>query len=216
LGAAVALAFILSTGTVGFQLATAPPRPSVGEQQPGGQQPAAAGQSAPPASVPAAGQPAPPASAPAPAPVAASLSDRAVQQLRQSGFQVSVLNRASSTRAADCVANSYGDTQDYLAAHPCAELQRVLLNVSDADDTTALIALAWVRMPDAAGAAGLKRILDSAGTGNIRALDNTVQFTGRYYASTIDGTTTANADVRPTSGPLPAPVLNKIAADSLR
>jgi hypothetical protein len=203
------LAFILSTGILGFQLATAPPQSSVAEQDPGKPQP---GEQAPP---PAPSAPAPSAIA-APAPVPATLSDRAVQQLRQTGYRVSVVNRSSSTRAADCVSNSYGDTQEYLRAHPCAELQRVLLNVKDADDTTALIALAWVRMPDATSAAGLKRLLDSAGTGNILALDKTVQFTGRYYASTIEGTTTGNADVRPMSGPLPEPILNKIAADSLR
>jgi hypothetical protein len=210
------LAFILSTGILGFQLATAPPQPSAGEQQPPSQQPAGQQPAAqqPAAQQPRAASPAPVQSPPGAA--SASLSDRAVAQLRQNGFQVSVLNRSSSTEAADCVSNSYGDTQSYLRAHPCAELQRVLLNVKDADDTTALIALAWVRMPDAAGAAGLKRVLDSAGTGNILALDKTGQFTGRYYASTIDGTTTGNADVRPMSGPLPATVLNKIAAESLR
>ena len=63
------------------------------------------------------------------------------------------------------------------------------------------MAVAWVDMPDAAGAAALKSLADRPGTGNITELSKEqprycgVRFTGQHYASLQDdSTSTAPCD----------------------
>lgn len=216
LGGAVALAFLLSTGILGYQLATAPggdvgvrgigpaqldrPTPvAAPAPAPAAPAPAAPGPAASGASVPGA-----PGSAPLPSPVAAAL-------LRD-GFSATVW---AGSDVPDCVANSYGQTQAYLRAHRCLGVRRALVHVNGAGPGEALVAVAWARMADPASAQGLKTVLDRPGSGNIDSLNPSVPFTGQYYASRIDGTTAVNADVHPLVPGLTAAQLKKIAADAL-
>ncbi len=65
------------------------------------------------------------------------------------------------------------------------------------------MAVAWVDMPDAAGAAALKSLVDRPGTGNITELSKEqrryrgVRFTGQHYASLQDDTTVINVQAEP-------------------
>lgn len=224
--AAVALMFILSTGVLGLQLAS-PERPEASSAagsapaapatdpaaNPGAPTPDPAPPAAPapnPAAPPAA-NPAPPAANPAPAAPnsagTAPAAERVVSRLRDRGFTTT---ERGSQEDQDCVANAYGGTQEFLRAHPCAGLSRSLLDVRTPDGGVAQVAVAWVHMPDAAGAAGLKAVLDRVGTGNLTPLGGTAPFAGRYYASTVDGTTVVNAEARPLQGRLDPAALRAI------
>ncbi|HEY1973836.1 MAG TPA: hypothetical protein VGH89_38205 [Pseudonocardia sp.] len=206
LGAAVAVCFLLSTGILGFQLATSPPSaPSVDQGAPPDAPTPVAGHTGSAGS--SGGDQAAPAGQ-----WAAQLADQATQRLRQSGYQVTERDRAAG---ADCAADSYGQTKSYLAAHPCAGLQRLLFDVRGPGAARALVAVAWVRMPDPSGATGLKAVLDRSGSGNVNALDRSVVFSGQYYASRIDGTSAGNADVHPMGDGFSSAALNKIAAAAL-
>lgn len=198
--AAVALAFILSTGILGFQLAVLPSSstvPGTAVAVPGTAAPAPATVApvAPPAPAPPVAPPRPPGQA-APG-SAAQLAADAVGRLQARGFQASVRTSADDT---DCVANSYGGTQGYLRAHPCTGLHRGLLDVHGGNGGSALVALAWVAMPEQSGAAGLKWLLDQPGSGNVTALDRNDAFTGQFYASALNGPVAVNADAHPSSG----------------
>jgi hypothetical protein len=100
------------------------------------------------------------------------------------------------------VAHSYGQVQEFFRQHPCTALYRALLEVRDRQ-ATALLAVAWVDMPDEAQALQYKRLVDRHGTGNITELTKEggryarVQWTGEHYASTIDGATVVNVQAEP-------------------
>jgi hypothetical protein len=134
----------------------------------------------------------------------AQLARGATQRLQARGFQV--IERGSRDDA-DCVANSYGQTQSFLRGHPCSGLHRELLEVRDNGSDPALVALAWVRMPDPGAAAALKSVLDKGGSGNVIALDRTNAFSGMYYASALDGPVAMNADADPLAAGVTGSVL---------
>ena len=66
-----------------------------------------------------------------------------------------------------------------------------------------LVAVAWVDMPDEAGAIKLKRLLDRPGTGNITELSRerrryrNLRFDGEHYASRREGATVLDAQAEP-------------------
>jgi hypothetical protein len=74
---------------------------------------------------------------------------------------------------------------------------------ADAGARLVLVAVAWVDMPDEAGAIELKRLLDRPGTGNITELSRdrvryrNVHFDGEHHASRREGTTVVNAQAEP-------------------
>jgi hypothetical protein len=219
LGASVALAFLLSSGILGFELATAPPSPP---SHPAGaaDDPAARSPAGPVVPDAPATQAPPAAAAPSPAP-AAPPPDTAVpdatpqavlDQFRHGGFAATV---RAEERAGDCVANSYGQTQVFLRGHRCLGMSRALLDVRGADGGEALVAVSRVRMPDGTGAAALRRVLDRPGSGNLDALDPSVPFTGQYYASRVDADSAVNADAHPVSPGLSPADLHSIVATAI-
>jgi hypothetical protein len=201
--AAVALVFLLGTGVLGYLLVSSPRNPA----------PAAATS---PAGV-AAGAAVPGGAADAPAAdrQLAAVTDR----LRGIGYRVT---SAGSTDDTDCAANAYGQSKAFLAAHRCAGLHRALLEVQGQRGGSALLALAWVGMPDETGAANLKAELDRPGSGNIVELskDNAryrnVAFNGIYYASARQASTVVTAEAQPVAVGLTAAQLRNIAASATR
>ena len=218
LGGAVALAVLFSSGILGYQLATAP-ADTAGVQgvRVGATAVAAAPGPAAAAPVPAAPAPAAPApTAPAPAAPApnalSQLPPEAATRLHQDGFTPAVW---ASSDAPDCAANSYGQTRTFLQQNRCVGVHRVLLDVRGPGPGEALVAVAWAQMSSADAAAQLKAVLDRPGSGNINSLNPSVPFTGRYYASKVDGTTAVNADVHPLVAGIDPQALQKIAADAI-
>jgi hypothetical protein len=197
--AAVALVFLLGTGVLGYLLVS-PPR-----------DPAPAAASTPAAGSPGAGAPAAGAADPR--------LDGVSARLRGVGYRVTTAGSADGT---DCAANAYGQSRAYLGAHRCVGLRRVLLEVQGQRGGSALLALAWVGMPDETGAAGLKAELDRPGSGNIVELSKdderyrNVAFTGIYYASARQAATVVTAEAQPIAAGLTAAQLKNIAAAAVR
>jgi hypothetical protein len=124
-------------------------------------------------------------------------SASAVQRLVRSGLQVR--ERQTDARS-DCAAHSYGQVQAFFRAHPCEALFRTLLEVRDGRGAVALVAVAWVDMPDAEQARQLKALMDRPGTGNLTELSREGggrRFTGQYYASNREDTTVVNVQAEP-------------------
>jgi hypothetical protein len=103
----------------------------------------------------------------------------------------------------DCAAHSYGEVQQWFREHPCQAMYRALFEVDDGRSGLALVAVAWVDMPDVAGAMEFTQLVDRHGTGNItelsreRGLYRDVRFDGEHYASRREDTTVVNAQVQP-------------------
>jgi hypothetical protein len=138
---------------------------------------------------------------------------RAVERLVRAGFKV----REQGVEVdSDCAAHSYGQVQDFFRAHPCTELFRALLEVRGGG-ATALIAVAWVDMPDAGQASALKALVDRPATGNVTELSRErggQRFTGEYYRSHLEGTTVVNVQAEPQGRTRAAVGLARRAADS--
>ncbi|MFV0532332.1 MAG: hypothetical protein ACK5MR_01600 [Cumulibacter sp.] len=69
----------------------------------------------------------------------------------------------------DCAEHAYGDVQEYFAANPCTGLDRSLF-LTEVDGKSVALSVVSVTMPDAAGAASLKSMTDTEGTGNVTDL----------------------------------------------
>jgi hypothetical protein len=90
--------------------------------------------------------------------------------------------------------------QDFFQTHPCTALFRALLEVRDGRSNVALVAIAWVDMPDANQAQQLQHLMDQFGTGNITELSREnggQRFSGQYYRSARDDTTVVNVQAEP-------------------
>ena len=93
--------------------------------------------------------------------------------------------------------------------HSCDALFRALYEVRGAGGARVLVAVAWVDLPDAGGAAALKSLVDCPGTGNVTELSKeqrryrSVRFTGQHYTSMQDGATVINP--RPSRWAIPLP-----------
>ena len=66
----------------------------------------------------------------------------------------------------DCAAHAYGQVQQFFAATPCTQVQRQVVT-GTADGRPILLSLREVTMPTAAGAASLRALVDTSGTGNV-------------------------------------------------
>ena len=123
-----------------------------------------------------------------------------VRRLEQSGFRIRTRLEVADT---DCAAHSYGEVQRWFRAHPCQALYRALFEVGDRRGALALVAVAWVDMPDVAQAVEFKQLVDRSGTGNITELSRErgryrdVRFDGEHYASRREDITVVNAQVQP-------------------
>lgn len=76
--------------------------------------------------------------------------------------------RATRTDA-DCAAHSYGRVQKFLADHPCRSVRRALYTGTDGGGPV-VVSVSTVEMASAADAAGLRRLADVSGTGNVSDL----------------------------------------------
>jgi hypothetical protein len=100
-------------------------------------------------------------------------------------------------------------------------LFRALYEVRGPGGARVLVAVAWVDMPDAAGAAALKSLVDRPGTGNITELSKEqrryrgVRFTGEHYTSLQDGATVINAQAEPLGDTATAVSLTQVVADEI-
>ncbi len=102
----------------------------------------------------------------------------------------------------DCAAHSYGHVRNFFVQRPCEAVYRALLEVRDGR-TAAVIAVAWVDMPDEAQAREYQRLVDRHGTGNLTELTKegvrptSARWTGEHYASARDGPTVVNIQAEP-------------------
>ena len=111
----------------------------------------------------------------------------------------------------DCAANSYGQVQDFFQQSPCTAVYRGLFEVRSAR-ATALVAVAWVDMPDETSARQYQQLVDRHGTGNITELSTQAPWTGEHYVSTRDDVTIVNAQAEPVGGTAAAAALAQLAA----
>lgn len=141
-------------------------------------------------------------------------TDRVVRNLQQRGLEV---ERRGVDADGDCAGHSYGQVREYFVREPCSALYRALLEVSDGS-STAVLAVAWVDMADAAEAREFQRLVDVHGTGNATELTGegtpptSVRWTGRHYASVRDDVTVLNAQAEPVGGTARATALAGTAA----
>jgi hypothetical protein len=114
------------------------------------------------------------------------------------------------------VEHSYGQVQDFFRVHPCTALFRALLEVSDNSGNIALVAIAWVDMPDPEQARQLQQLMDRPTTGNVTEFSREKggqRFSGDYYRSACDGSTVVNVQAEPVGSARTALALAKLAAD---
>lgn len=124
---------------------------------------------------------------------------RVVQRLESDGLRVT---ERGVDAADDCAVHSYGQVREFFVRQPCTALYRGLFEVRDGR-VTALIAVAWVDMPDAEQARAFQQLVDRNGTGNVTELTRegvrptSVQWTGEHYTSVRDDVTVVNAQAEP-------------------
>lgn len=133
---------------------------------------------------------------------------RTIQRLESRGLQVTQRDVDADD---DCAANSYGQVQDFFQQSPCTAVYRGLFEVRSAR-ATALVAVAWVDMPDETSARQYQQLVDRHGTGNITELSTQVPWTGEHYVSTRDDVTIGNAEAEPVGGTAAAAGLAQLAA----
>jgi hypothetical protein len=140
-----------------------------------------------------------------------------VQRLVRQGFRV---EGEFSSDDDDCVAHSYGRVREFFCEHRCDGVLRQLIEVRDRRGGLALIAVAWVDMPDVDSARQLKALVDVHGTGNITELNRgrgryrTVRFAGEHYESTREGGTVVTAQAEPIGRTAIAAGLAELAVDA--
>ncbi|MFR9807391.1 hypothetical protein ACL02T_34630 [Pseudonocardia sp. RS010] len=122
--------------------------------------------------------------------------------------------------SADCMANSYGQVQDFFRRTPCAALHRAYFELRDQKGDAAIVAVSWVEMPDETSARTLKQLMDTSGTGNVTELSRdrgkyrTVRYTGDAYASRRDGPVVINAQAEPVARGWAGLALTSIATNA--
>ena len=122
------------------------------------------------------------------------------QHLESEGLHVREMSTASDD---DCAAHAYGEVRNHFSDHPCDGLDRAWYELGDDGDGTAVLSVAWVRMPDPESASDLKRVVDRPGTGNITELSKQdgpyqhVGYSGWYYRSDVDGDTFRSVQAEP-------------------
>lgn len=119
----------------------------------------------------------------------------------------------------NCAENSYGSVQHFFLANPCVWLARASFTLRESGSLATLVAVSWVDMNNTEAAMQYKKLVDAPDTGNITELTRvsgpyqSIRFTGRFYASGIDGTTVWNAEVQPVAN-LPLNTVDVILNDS--
>jgi hypothetical protein len=122
-----------------------------------------------------------------------------VRRLESRGLQVTERGVDADD---DCAAHSYGQVRTLFVRQPCDTVYRALLEVRDGR-AAAVVAVAWVDMPDEAQAREYQQLVDRHGTGNITELTTqgvrptSVRWTGERYRSARDGATVVNLQAEP-------------------
>jgi hypothetical protein len=107
--------------------------------------------------------------------------------------------------------------QDFFRANPCTALFRALLEIRDNRGNVAILAVAWVDMPDADKARELQQLMDRGGTGNITELSRErggQRFSGDYYRSAREDATVVNVQAEPVGRARAALELARVATDA--
>jgi hypothetical protein len=138
---------------------------------------------------------------------------------RQAGaFELTTTQTANDL---DCAAHSFGKVREFLRNHPCASLQRQLLEVRDDTGHAVTVATSRVTVVDEATAAALRQLVDAPGTGNVTDLaaeaapGTKSRFTGRYHVSRTEGSTVLIAEAEPLAGAPADQVIRDAAAAAL-
>lgn len=114
--------------------------------------------------------------------------------------------RQEVKRDLPCVAQSYGEVQQYFLRHPCKKLQQRLFPVADAEGNVIAVSVMWVKMPSRSDVAGLKRVEDEYGSGDVIPVGTQLlgfgdfRFTGEHYDSESNGSVLTIAETEPVSG----------------
>lgn len=117
----------------------------------------------------------------------------------------------------ECVTHSFGQVRDYLVAHPCSSLDRVLFGISDDQGNVAAVSVAWVGFRTRTDARGFITVENRHGTGDITPLGGSlldmadIRFSGHHYDSRSNGTTVVVAESEAVQGVVAPDVLNAIA-----
>lgn len=127
---------------------------------------------------------------------------------RYLGLHSTAVRQDSGT---DCAARSYGQLPAFFRRTPCRLLRRKLLTLGDAHGNTIRVTIAWLTMRTTADAAGLKRELDTNGTGDVYAIGRAT-FDGTHYASRRAGSLVVIAEAMPAGGRPAAATVDDVAA----
>jgi hypothetical protein len=125
--------------------------------------------------------------------------ERVEVRLKIKGFHTT----ARVDRQHDCAAHSYGLVQDYFRSHPCGGVTRAVIELTDKRRNVLLIAVSRVDMPTPTEAAQYRKLVDQDGTGNVTELSRergryrSYHYTGRFYTSSLDGTSVENIQIEP-------------------
>jgi hypothetical protein len=141
---------------------------------------------------------------------------RVVQRLQGRGLRVTERDVDADD---DCATHSYGEVQEFFIQQPCTALYRGLFEVRGGG-ATAVVAVAWVDMPDAEQSREFQQLVDRHGTGNVTELTKEgarpapARWTGEHYVSARDEATVVNAQAEPVGRTARAVRLAELAADA--
>jgi hypothetical protein len=141
--------------------------------------------------------------------------DGTARRLSRAGREV---HRLGGDVRTDCGSVSYGRVRDFFVGTPCVGVGRASFEVREGG-ARVVVAVAAVEMPGTADAMGLKRLVDTYGTGNVRELRTPrgVRWTGRHYTSGRDDVTVVNAQAEPIgASAVAARLADAVARDAAR
>ncbi|MEU4804041.1 hypothetical protein [Actinosynnema sp. NPDC023587] len=131
------------------------------------------------------------------------------------GLGLAVVDRTTRDDR-DCVANSFGQVRDLLAAAPCRSLSRMLFTLADDKGSLVAVSVAWVEFEQRDVATEFKRVEDIHGTGDITPLSarlllmSDITFTAHHYDSTMLDTTVVVAEAENVKGAATPEFLEKV------
>ncbi|SHF35808.1 hypothetical protein [Streptoalloteichus hindustanus] len=113
----------------------------------------------------------------------------------QGGYGDYEFVQQAEQRDINCAAHAYTKVKEFFSERPCELLVQLLLTTRSKEGADVVVALSVVRMPDAAGAAELKRLTDTDNTGNVNDLlregrrvpNGPAKLTDAGYAAALDG-----------------------------
>ncbi|TDC86619.1 hypothetical protein E1161_26905 [Saccharopolyspora aridisoli] len=109
-------------------------------------------------------------------------------------------------RDLECAVQSYGEVQQYFLRHPCKRLQQRLIPLADAEGNVIVVSVMWASMRSRSDAAGLKRVEDEYGTGDVIPVGTQllefggIRFTAQHYDSDQKGSMLVIAEAEPVRG----------------